>query len=146
MDEEDPLANFSIADVSSDEAEADTKETRRTGQTEEAWRAIQRDYKTKVENGDVGLPFRSCHYRNGETDEKIQIHKKIKLPLGPGASKMDIQELIHAVEELYFFRRYHEAAQLATEALAGSDGLDRDSRQLLDAYQGKCQIKLNLQS
>ncbi|UPL00620.1 hypothetical protein LCI18_011554 [Fusarium solani-melongenae] len=126
MDEEDPLANFSIADVSSDEAEADTKETRRTGQTEEAWRAIQRDYKTKVENGDI--------------------HKKIKLPLGPGASKMDIQELIHAVEELYFFRRYQEAAQLATEALAGSDGLDRDSRQLLDAYQGKCQIKLNLQS
>jgi hypothetical protein len=71
MDEEDPLANFSIADVSSDEAEADTKETRRTGQTEEAWRAIQRDYKTKVENGDVGLPFRSCHYRNGETDKKL---------------------------------------------------------------------------
>ncbi|KAI8672847.1 hypothetical protein LRP88_02632 [Fusarium phalaenopsidis] len=126
MDEEDPLANFSIADVSSDEGEADTKETRRTGQTEEAWRAIQRNYKTKVENGDI--------------------NKKIKLPLGPGASKMDIQELIHAVEELYFFRRYHEAAQLAAEALAGSDGLDRDSRQLLDAYQGKCQNKLNLQS
>ncbi|RSL86153.1 hypothetical protein CEP51_002977 [Fusarium floridanum] len=126
MDEEDPLANFSIADVSSDEGETETKENRRTGQTEEAWRAIQRDYKTKIENGDM--------------------QKKIKLPLGPGASKMDIQELIHAVEELYFFRRYHEAAQLATEALAGSGGLDRDSRQLLDVYQRKCQNKLDLQS
>ncbi|KAL2687053.1 hypothetical protein Neosp_004604 [[Neocosmospora] mangrovei] len=126
MDEEDPLANFAIADVSSDEGEADTKENRRTGQTEEAWRAIQRHYKTKVENGDI--------------------HKKIKLPLGPGASKMDIQEVIHAVEELYFFRRYHEAAQLATEALSGSDGLDRDSQQLLEVYQGKCHKKLNLQS
>lgn len=145
MDEEDPLANFSIADVSSDEGEAETKENRRTGQTEEAWRAIQRDYKTKVENGDVGIPSRSCHYET-ERLRKIQIYKKIKLPLGPGASKMDIQELIHAVEELYFFRRYHEAAQLATEALAGSDGLDRDSRQLLEVYQGKCQSKLNLQS
>lgn len=62
MDEEDPLANFSIADVSSDEGETETKENRRTGQTEEAWRAIQRDYKTKVENGDVGLPFRSYHF------------------------------------------------------------------------------------
>lgn len=63
MDEEDPLANFSIADVSSDEGEADTKENRRTGQTEEAWRAIQRDYRTKVENGDVRHPFLPvCHH------------------------------------------------------------------------------------
>ncbi|KAJ3526652.1 hypothetical protein NM208_g11084 [Fusarium decemcellulare] len=114
-EEEDPLANFSIADVSSDEAD-DSKQARRTGQSEEAWRAIQRGYKTKVENGD--------------------------LPLEPGASKMDIQELLHAVEELYFFRRYHDAVQLAGDALYGSNGLDRDSRQLLATYQERCQKKL----
>ncbi|RSL73592.1 hypothetical protein CEP53_000646 [Fusarium sp. AF-6] len=69
MDEEDPLANFSIADVSSDEAETETKENRRTGQTEEAWRAIQCDYKTKIENGDVGIPFCSCAIFEIETEK-----------------------------------------------------------------------------
>ncbi|KAF5019132.1 hypothetical protein F66182_8868 [Fusarium sp. NRRL 66182] len=119
MDGEDPLANFVISDVSSDEAEkAEAKKSRRTGQSEEAWRAIQRDYKTKVENG--------------------EIYQKIKLPLGPGASKMDIQEVIHAVEEHYFFRRYQEAEKLASDALIGSEGLDKDSRQLLETYQDKC--------
>ncbi|KAF4467942.1 hypothetical protein FALBO_5176 [Fusarium albosuccineum] len=120
-EEEDPLANFSIADVSSDEAD-DSKQARRTGQSEEAWRAIQRGYKTKVENGDI--------------------YKKVKLPLEPGASKMDIQELLHAVEELYFSRRYQDAVQLAGDALSGSNGLDRDSRQLLATYQERCQKKL----
>ncbi|KAF5003278.1 hypothetical protein FDECE_10178 [Fusarium decemcellulare] len=120
-EEEDPLANFSVADVSSDEAD-DSKQARRTGQSEEAWRAIQRGYKTKVENGDI--------------------YKKVKLPLEPGASKMDIQELLHAVEELYFFRRYQDAVQLAGDALSGSNGLDRDSRQLLATYQERCQKKL----
>ncbi|KAF4963774.1 hypothetical protein FSARC_8257 [Fusarium sarcochroum] len=119
MDEEDPLANFAVADVSSDEAdEVEATKSRRTGQSEEAWRVIQQEYKAKVENGDV--------------------YQKVKLPLGPGASKMDIQEVIHAVEEHYFFRRYKEAEQLASDALVGSDGLDRDSRQLLITYQEKC--------
>jgi hypothetical protein len=54
MDEEDPLANFAVADVSSDEAdEAETAKSRRTGQSEEAWRVIQKEYKAKVENGNV---------------------------------------------------------------------------------------------
>ncbi|KAM5352630.1 hypothetical protein ACJ41O_005352 [Fusarium nematophilum] len=124
-EEEDPLANFSIADVSSDEG-GDSKEARRTGQSEEAWRAVRAGYQIKVENG--------------------EIYKKIKLPLGPGASKMDIQELIHAVEELYFFRRYQDAALLAGDALAGSDGLDRDSQKLLATYQERCQKKLSTQA
>ncbi|KAL6922136.1 hypothetical protein ACHAP8_003605 [Fusarium lateritium] len=117
MDEEDPLANFAFADVSSDEAdEVDTK-SRRTGQSEEAWRVIQKEYEAKVENGNI--------------------YQKVKLPLGPGASKMDIQEVIHAVEEHYFFRRYKEAEELAKEILSISTGLDKDSQQLLQAYQDK---------
>ncbi|CEI67260.1 hypothetical protein FVEN_g5831 [Fusarium venenatum] len=121
MDEEDPLANFAFADVSSDEAdEVDTK-SRRTGQSEEAWRVIQKGYEAKVENGNI--------------------YQKIKLPLGPGASKMDIQEVIHAVEEHYFFRRYKEAEELAKEILSTSTGLDKDSQQLLQEYQDKSHQK-----
>ncbi|KAG4264687.1 hypothetical protein FPRO06_05238 [Fusarium proliferatum] len=119
MDEEDPLANFAFADVSADEAdEAEATKSRRTGQSEEAWRVVQKQYKAKVENGD-----------------------KVKLPLGPDATKMDIQEVIHAVEEHYFFHRYREAEQLAGEALKDGQGLDRDSRQLLEAYRDRCHEK-----
>ncbi|CAJ0539141.1 Ff.00g069030.m01.CDS01 [Fusarium sp. VM40] len=122
MDDEDPLAGFAVADVSSDEGEGvEAAKSRRTGQSEEAWQAIRKEYSAKVENGDI--------------------YKKIKLPLGPGASKMDIQEAIHAVEEHYFFRRYNEAEHLASDILVASDGLDPDSRQLLETYQAKCQKK-----
>ncbi|RBR22088.1 uncharacterized protein FIESC28_04593 [Fusarium coffeatum] len=118
MDEEDPFASFAVADVSSDEAdEVETSKSRRTGQSEEAWREIQKDYKAKVENGNI--------------------YEKIKLPLDNGASKMDIQEVIHAVEEHYFFRRYKEAEQLANDALSTSTGLDKDSMQVLKVYQDK---------
>ncbi|CCT68348.1 uncharacterized protein FFB20_00321 [Fusarium fujikuroi] len=122
MDEEDPLASFAFADVSSDEAdEAKATKSRRTGQSEEAWRVVQKQYKAKVENGDI--------------------FQKAKLPLGPDATKMDIQEVIHAVEEHYFFHRYREAEQLAGEALKDGQGLDRDSRQLLEAYRDRCHEK-----
>ncbi|KAF4341357.1 hypothetical protein FBEOM_4706 [Fusarium beomiforme] len=125
MDEEDPLANFAVADVSSDEAEeAEATKSRRTGQSEEAWRIVQKEYKAKVENGDI--------------------YQKVQLPLGPRASKMDIQEVIHAVEEHYFFRRYREAEQLAGDALNGGDGLDRDSRQLLETYKDRSHKKNKL--
>ncbi|KAJ4133442.1 hypothetical protein NW768_005028 [Fusarium equiseti] len=118
MDEEDPFASFAVADVSSDEAdEVETNKSRRTGQSEEAWREIQKDYKAKVENGNI--------------------FEKIKLPLDTASSKMDIQEVIHAVEEHYFFRRYKEAEQLADDALSTSTGLDKDSMQVLKVYREK---------
>jgi hypothetical protein len=54
---------------------------------------------------------------------------------------MDIQEVIHAVEEHYFFRRYKEAEQLAKDALSTSTGLDKDSMQVLKVYQDKSHQK-----
>lgn len=72
-----------------------------------------------------------------------KIHKHIKLPLEVGASKMEIQELLHAVEELYFFRRYQEAIDFSARVLNGDsrDALDDESLQLLEKYQAKCKAK-----
>lgn len=53
-DEENGLFNIQISDASDDE-EREAKEARRTGQSEDAWSAVQRDYQAKVENGDVSL-------------------------------------------------------------------------------------------
>lgn len=59
---------------------------------------------------------------------------------------------MHALEELYFFRRYEEAARFAGELLAddragagagaGGLALDRDTRALLGVYEKKCLEKL----
>ena len=68
----------------------------------------------------------------------------MRLPLQPGTNKMRSQELIHAVEELYFLRRFQEGAELVQRALenGGAKVLDSDSRQLLETYKSKCQQKL----
>lgn len=63
------------------------------------------------------------------------------LPLGADAPKMQIQDLIHAVEELYFFRKYDEAIDLVKTVLHDSDGVDEETRQILAAYSEKCQQK-----
>lgn len=56
---------------------------------------------------------------------------------------MDIQEVLHAVEELYYFRRFQEAIDFAAEILQGESRavLDQDSLQLLEKYETKCRAK-----
>jgi len=67
--------------------------------------------------------------------------KTVRLPLGPAASKPELLEAVHAVEELYFYRRYGEAAAFARRVLDGADGLarlDGDVRALLEGYEKRC--------
>ncbi|KAI0896437.1 hypothetical protein F4806DRAFT_464528 [Annulohypoxylon nitens] len=99
----------------------------RTAQSEEEFQAVRKEYKVKVENG--------------------EIWKTIKLPLGSERiPKPEAQALLHAVEELYFFRRYAEGAQFVKALLGASndsDGdvaprLDNDTRNLLQYYERKC--------
>lgn len=59
---------------------------------------------------------------------------------------MRTQDVIHAVEELYFHRTFQQAIDLVDRALDGPDGaasVDNDSRQLLETYREKCQRRLN---
>ncbi|CAM1500599.1 Fc.00g097610.m01.CDS01 [Cosmosporella sp. VM-42] len=120
-DEENGLFNLTLS-ISDDSADEAPTKARRTDQTEEAFQAIKREYKSKVENGDIV--------------------KNVKLPLGPDAPKPHIQEAIHAVEELYFFRKYDEATEFVKDVLSGADGLDDETRQLLSTYADKCRQKL----
>ncbi|XDG03900.1 hypothetical protein ABKA04_003515 [Annulohypoxylon sp. FPYF3050] len=100
----------------------------RTAQSEEEFQAVRKAYRVKVEGG--------------------EIWKTIKLPLGSERiPKPEAQALLHAVEELYFFRRYAEGAQFVKALLGankdGSDGdvasgLDSDTMNLLQYYEWKC--------
>jgi len=68
----------------------------------------------------------------------------VQLPLGPQVSKPEVQALLHAVEELYFFRRFAEGAWFARSILdnhddAASEGkLDEDTAKTLLYYERKC--------
>ncbi|OAA70075.1 hypothetical protein LEL_09891 [Akanthomyces lecanii RCEF 1005] len=118
--EDDGILNIEVSDAEDTPAE---KKAKRTGQSEAEFQAVRATYVTKVQNGNI--------------------YQQIKLPLQPGASKMDIQELLHAVEELYFFRRYEEAIDFTAQILQGDSkaALDSDSVQLLEKYEAKCKVK-----
>ncbi|KAI0096039.1 hypothetical protein F4776DRAFT_658661 [Hypoxylon sp. NC0597] len=107
--------------------------TDRTAQSEEEFQAVRKDYKVKVENG--------------------EIWKTIKLPLGPGRiPKPEAQSLLHAVEELYFFRQYAKGAQFVRAVLGNgttdsddrASTVDLDTRGLLRYYEKKCDEKAEL--
>ncbi|KXH69625.1 hypothetical protein CSAL01_08412, partial [Colletotrichum salicis] len=68
------------------------------------------------------------------------IWKTIELSLKTEkASKPVLQELLHAVEELYFLRRFGEAAAFARRILDESEvALDRDTKETLARYEEKC--------
>lgn len=70
----------------------------------------------------------------------------MKLPLTAGTPKLHVQEIIHAVEELYFFRKYDEAVKFVDQVLYGSKGLDDETQELLSTYKEKAQQKLRSSS
>ena len=47
--------------------------------------------------------------------------------------------MLHAIEELYFFRRFEEAGKLADDVLGGK--LNEEFRKTILAHKAKCQAK-----
>ncbi|KAI3542444.1 hypothetical protein CMEL01_00876 [Colletotrichum melonis] len=117
-DEEGDLFNIAIDD--SDEEE----QKPRDWQSEEDFQKLRATYRVKVQDGDVW--------------------QTIELPLNTEkASKPVLQELLHAVEELYFLRRFGEAAAFARRVLDGSEAaLDRDTKETLVRYEEKCRGRM----
>ncbi|KAI8633567.1 hypothetical protein F5Y19DRAFT_245499 [Xylariaceae sp. FL1651] len=129
MDEDDIDAGLlaialSDSDTDSGANATSTKKTSqeaRTGQSEAEFLEVKHAYQAKIENG--------------------EIWKTVQLPLGPRVSKPEAQTLLHAVEELYFFRRFSEGAQFAQSVLnddAGASKLDEDTMKTLRYYERKC--------
>ncbi|KAK1247495.1 hypothetical protein MKX07_002404 [Trichoderma sp. CBMAI-0711] len=120
-DGENDLFNIQVSDSEEDKVE---KKSKRTGQSEIDFQAVKNTYRAKVENGNI--------------------YETISLPLAPDANKQHVQEVIHAAEELYFFRRYQDVIDLVSRVLAlegDKGGLDDESKQLLSMYQSRCRQK-----
>lgn len=65
--------------------------------------------------------------------------KTLTLPVD-NPSKIESQKILHAIEELYFFRRYDEALNVTMKALEGE--LSAEFRKILEDYQRRCQVKM----
>ncbi|PHH62969.1 hypothetical protein CDD81_6394 [Ophiocordyceps australis] len=116
MDDQNALLNIHLSD-SEDESEP----TDRTAQSEEAFQAVKRQYRPRVENG--------------------QISKSLPWPL-PSPNKQQLQDLLHAVEELYFFRQFDHALTFIDTIWSDVNiHVDADSTRLLQLYQQKCKHK-----
>ena len=64
----------------------------------------------------------------------------MRLPID-NPTKQDSQTILHAVEELYFFRRYEEASRVVREALGGK-GLIAEFKTVLEGYGNKCEARM----
>ncbi|KAL2019700.1 hypothetical protein VTK56DRAFT_9237 [Thermocarpiscus australiensis] len=123
----DPSSTLSQNGAASDRHHHQSARAERTALSEPAFQALKQSYRPKVENG--------------------EIHKNIRLPLPASPDplpKPQAQELLHAVEELYFFRRYAEAAGFVRRVLGSDDDdgggarVDEETRRLLRYYEGRC--------
>jgi hypothetical protein len=58
-------------------------------------------------------------------------------------SKPESQTILHAIEELYFFKRYEEARQVAEDILKGE--LNEEFRKMVLDYRVRCEAKMRIE-
>jgi len=109
---------FNIEVSSSDEGTNDSQKVPRDYQSEEDFQRQRSEWKPPVETG--------------------EIWKSLKLPVDY-PSKPEAQAILHAIEELYFYRRYEEAAKLAEDTLKGT--LNEDYRKSVTDYRVRSEAK-----
>jgi hypothetical protein len=69
----------------------------------------------------------------------LKLYQTLKLPIN-NPSKPESQTILHAIEELYFFKRYEEASKVAGDALKGE--LSVDFRSIVQDYLARSERKL----
>jgi len=121
MDEDENGGLFNIQPDSENEEEVKKREDKvpRDFQSEEDFQSQRRDFRPKVEIGDL--------------------YKTLDLPID-NPTKPQSQTILHAIEELYFYRRYEMALRVTEDALKG-DVVDEFRKTLLD-YKVRCEAKL----
>lgn len=134
---------FNIEVSSEVEAETESEKVPRDFQSEEDFQRQRAEWKPKIEAGEVTIcPFFwlwGLRWANKAENPVQQVWKSLKLPVDK-PSKPESQTILHAIEELYFFKRYEEALKIVQEALNGE--LISEFRKILEDYKMRCQNKL----
>lgn len=141
MDDDENGGLFNI-EVSSEEEDVEEK-VPRDFQSEVDFQRVKAEYQPKVEVGGVSAYI---HTLNHSTKRPLlieilafQLWKTLQLPKD-NPSKIESQTMLHAIEELYFFKRYEEALEVTEDALKGE--LVADFRKTLEEYRSRCQAKI----
>ncbi|TVY59549.1 hypothetical protein LSUE1_G008119 [Lachnellula suecica] len=113
---------FNIEFSSADEAAGEAEKVPRDFLSEEEFQRQKAAWRPKVETG--------------------ELWKTLKLPID-NPSKPESQIILHAIEELYFFRRYEEAGRIAGDILRGQ--LSGEFRKVVLGYKERCEAKLSKQ-
>jgi hypothetical protein len=117
----------------------------RTALSDAAFQHLKETYKPKVENGEVvSVPSIS------RLEVQLNLNKMwatITFPVG--TSKPEAQEILHAAEELYFFRRYEEVVRFVERVFSEGDGkgeesLDGDTKKLLRYYEENARERMGV--
>ena len=126
----------------------------RTALSEKTYQTLRREYRPMIANGEVcpmapadQLRFFVVFFFLGleNQSDNTQLWKHMKLPLPQKKHKTEMQSVLHAVEELYFFRRYEDAMafikRLRTET---AEELDEDTLTTLGVYEKRLAGKLGV--
>jgi hypothetical protein len=137
-DEED--GGFLAMDLGSsdiEEAAKPEKKLPRDHQSQEDYEAQKSSWKPIIEKGEVSIQDLCVQFLHLMI---YQLYKDLNLPIS-NPSKQQFQIIMHAIEQLYFYRRYREASDLAGKALQGE--LAEDHRRAIASYQARCIAKLD---
>ncbi|TVY16257.1 hypothetical protein LARI1_G006372 [Lachnellula arida] len=119
-DDEEDGGLFNIEVSSADESANESVKVPRDFQSEEDFQRQRAAWRPKIESG--------------------ELWKTLQLPID-NPSKPESQTMLHAIEELYFFRRYEEAAQVIAKVLRGQ--LDAGFRKVVVGYEERCEARIS---
>ncbi|TVY34071.1 hypothetical protein LOCC1_G007340, partial [Lachnellula occidentalis] len=117
-DEDGGLFNIQVS--SEDESANESVKVPRDFQSEEDFQRQRAAWRPKIETG--------------------ELWKTLQLPID-NPSKPESQTILHAIEELYFFRKYEEAGQVIAKVLNGQ--LDAGFRKVVVAYEKRCETRIS---
>jgi hypothetical protein len=134
---EDESGGLFNIEASSDESVDESEKVPRDFQSDEDFQKQRREWKAKNEVGEVSF----IYYILSECTDRgsyYKIWKTLKFPIC-NPSKPESQTILHAIEELYFFRRYEEAGKVAEEVLKGR--LNEEFRKTISDYLLRCEAR-----
>jgi len=149
-DAEDGLLNITLSSSSSDSESHTPQKQPRDYQSPAAFAATKSSYLAKIEIGEVCLPALHLTPSSSLRIEKewiinlrfSQVHKEITFPLTKPVTKHGYQRILHAIEELYFDRRFEEGRSLAErvgrELELEEGGGNEEWRQEVETYGVRC--------
>ncbi|TVY55610.1 hypothetical protein LCER1_G003212 [Lachnellula cervina] len=141
-DEDGGLFNIQVSSADESANESVKVQVPRDFQSEEDFQRQRAAWRPNIESGEVlylFFPITISNVLYVYLFVVMKLWKTLQLPIDH-PSKPESQTILHAIEELYFFRRYEEAAQVIAKVLKGQ--LDVGFRKVVVGYEERCEARI----